>query len=92
MKQDEEREKFARIAVYKLDQPKGRHAMISFTAHPAAVDETYFEHMRFAGGFAATLLAAAFAAAMHAVFPFMFEKTASRIVARLYARTHNRGA
>ena len=27
-----------------------------------------------------------------ALLPFLFEKTASRIVARLYARTHNRGA
>ena len=63
-----------------------------FTSHPASVDETYFEHMRFAGWFAGTLLLAAGAAIVHAVLPFLFEKTASRIVARLYERTHNRGA
>lgn len=62
-----------------------------FTAHPAAVEETYLEHARFAGGFAGQLALAAGAAAVHAVLPFCFEKTASRIVARLYARTHNRG-
>ena len=63
-----------------------------FTDHPSSVDETYFEHMRFAGWFAGTLLLAAGAALVHALLPFLFEKTASRIVARLYERTHNRGA
>lgn len=63
-----------------------------FTEHPASVDESYFEHMRFAGWFAGTLLLAAGAALVHAVLPFLFEKTASRIVSQLYDRTHNRGA
>ena len=48
-----------------------------FTSHPASVDETYFEHMRFAGWFAGTLLLAAGAAIVHAVLPFLFEKTAA---------------
>ncbi|MEL6998829.1 MAG: DUF6356 family protein [Pseudomonadota bacterium] len=64
----------------------------AFTAHPASVDETYGEHFRFALGFAGTLFLAAGAALTHAILPFCFEKTASRIIARLYARTHNRGA
>ena len=63
----------------------------AFHDHPASVDETYLEHARFAGGFALKLFAAAFCAGIHAIFPFLFEKTASRIVAGLYARTHNRG-
>ncbi|HUS55920.1 MAG TPA: DUF6356 family protein [Thermohalobaculum sp.] len=62
-----------------------------FLAHPQAVDETYFEHLAFASRFAATLLLAAGAALVHALLPFLFERTASRIVARLYERTHNRG-
>jgi Family of unknown function (DUF6356) len=62
-----------------------------FLDHPSTVDETYGEHARFAGGFALKLFAAAGAAAVHAVIPCLFEKTASRIVADLYARTHNRG-
>lgn len=62
-----------------------------FTAHPASVDESYLEHAAFAGKFSLMLLAAAGAAAVHAIFPFAFERTASRIVRRLYERTHNRG-
>ena len=62
-----------------------------FLDHPAKVDETYAEHARFAAGFSLKLFAAAFAAAVHAVIPCLFEKTASRIVGELYARTHNRG-
>ncbi len=63
-----------------------------FTEHPQSVDETYFGHMWFALRFFALLMAAAMAALIHAIFPFLFETTASRIIARLYQRTHNRGA
>lgn len=62
-----------------------------FTAHPAAVDESFGEHFRFALRFAGLLFAAAGAALVHAILPFLFEKTASKIVARLYEKTHNRG-
>lgn len=62
-----------------------------FLDHPASVDESYGEHARFAFGFSLRLFAAAGAALVHAVIPCLFEKTASRIVADLYARTHNRG-
>ena len=62
-----------------------------FLDHPATVDETYGEHARFAAGFSLRLFGAALAAAVHAVIPCLFEKTASRIVADLYTRTHNRG-
>lgn len=62
-----------------------------FLDHPAHVDETYAEHMAFAGKFSGKLLLAAAAAAVHAVIPCLFEKTASRIIADLYAKTHNRG-
>lgn len=62
-----------------------------FTDHPASVDETYFQHMAFAGKFALMLFTAAFAAMIHAILPFLFEKTASTIVGELYAKTHKRG-
>lgn len=62
-----------------------------FTDHPQSVDETYLEHAAFAARFSGWLFLAAFAAAVHAVLPFLFEKTASRITARLYERTHSRG-
>jgi len=62
-----------------------------FLDHPRNVDETYLEHARFAGGFSLTLLGAAGAAAVHAVIPCLFEKTASGMIAQMYAKTHNRG-
>ena len=62
-----------------------------FLNHPASVDETFWEHFLFALTFSATLFAAAFAALIHALIPCLFEKTASRLVAQLYHRTHNRG-
>ncbi|MCO4823488.1 DUF6356 family protein [Amylibacter sp.] len=63
-----------------------------FTDHPASVDETYFEHLAFASKFAITLMVAAGAAMIHAIIPCLCEKTASKAVARLYDKTHNRGA
>lgn len=62
-----------------------------FLKHPQSVNETYLEHMMFAGCFAAKLSQAAMAAAIHAVIPGCFEKTASQIIADLYERTKNRG-
>lgn len=62
-----------------------------FLDHPAHVDETYLEHMAFAGEFAGKLMLAAGAAAVHAVIPCLFERTASKIIADLYDKTHNRG-
>ena len=63
-----------------------------FTAHPASVDESFGEHFLFALKFSGLLFLAAGAALAHALLPFLFEKTASKIVTKLYARTHNRGA
>ncbi len=62
-----------------------------FLDHPGSVDETYLEHAAFATRFSGTLFLAALAALVHALLPFAFEKTASTLVARLYARTQNRG-
>ena len=62
-----------------------------FTDHPASVDESYGEHLLFALRFSLKLFGAACAALIHALLPFLFEKTASRMVAELYQRTHNRG-
>ncbi len=62
-----------------------------FLAHPATVDETFFQHMRFALFFATRLLAAGCAALIHAFVPCLFEKTASNVIAELYERTKNRG-
>lgn len=61
-----------------------------FFAHPASVDETFFQHMLFAMRFSADLFVAAFAALIHAFIPCLCEKTASRRIERLHHRMHNR--
>lgn len=62
-----------------------------FLAHPASVDESFFEHMWFALRFAGLLFVAAGAALLHAIVPCMFEKTASGIIEKLHHRMNNRG-
>ena len=54
-----------------------------FTDHPSKVNETYFEHMKCAFTFFYTLFGLSFAALVHAVFPFLFEFTASSGVKKL---------
>jgi hypothetical protein len=59
---------------------------LSFTEHPAAVGETYGEHMGVAFGFGARLILAGLACCVHGVFPFLFTKTGSRAIADLHER------
>ena len=54
-----------------------------FTDHPSKVDETYLEHMWCAFKFFYTLLGLSIAALVHAVFPFLFQTTASNGVKKL---------
>ena len=61
-----------------------------FLDHPRSVDESYFDHLLFAGGFALRLLGAGAAALVHALVPCLFEKTASNMIAKMYAKTSNR--
>ena len=61
-----------------------------FTAHPQTVGETYFEHMRFAGWFCGRLAMAAFAAGVHAILPFLFEKTAGKMIREKAVRMESR--
>ncbi len=62
-----------------------------FVDHPRSVDESYFQHLRLAAGFAIALFVAGAAAAVHAVIPCMCERTASAKVRELYRRIDNRG-
>jgi hypothetical protein len=62
-----------------------------FLTHPRSVDESYVEHLAFAGRFSGKLFLAAGAALVHAVLPFAFEKTASGMIAEMYDKTKNRG-
>jgi hypothetical protein len=50
-----------------------------FTSHPAAVGESYLQHMRFAFRFGFRMLTGGAAAVVHSVFPFLCVTTASRI-------------
>ena len=61
-----------------------------FVDHPKSVDETYFQHMAFAGWFASRLFMAAGAATVHAIIPCLFEKTASNLINQMHHRMHNR--
>jgi Family of unknown function (DUF6356) len=57
-----------------------------FTQHPATVGENYFQHMYSASSFGARMLVAAFCCFIHAIFPFMFEKSAGKMITGLYDR------
>lgn len=72
--------------------PSSRTSLIDrwFLAHPATVEETYFQHMRFALGFAFWLIVAGLAALAHALVPAVCETTASRILGKLTARMNAR--
>lgn len=61
-----------------------------FLDHPRSVDESYFEHLLFAGGFALRLVGAGMAALIHALIPCLFEKTASQMIIKMYDKIHNR--
>ena len=56
----------------------------SFTRHPAAVGETYGEHLAFATGTGGRMVLAGFACIVHGIFPFFFERTGSRAILALH--------
>lgn len=58
----------------------------AFTEHPAAVGETYGQHLRQACGFSARMLVGAAACFVHALLPFMFERTGSATVQQLHTK------
>lgn len=57
-----------------------------FTEHPAAVGESYTQHMRSALGFAGAMFAASLACFIHAILPWTFKTTGSRAIVRLHER------
>ena len=59
---------------------------VLFSEHPQSVGETYGQHLMAAGRFGVMLLSAAVVCLVHAVFPFLFEKTGSRMITQLYQR------
>ncbi|MFT3987003.1 DUF6356 family protein [Aestuariivirga sp.] len=63
-----------------------------FHDHPAAVGESYFEHMAFALTFSARLFRAAFAAFAHGFVPAVCETTASQAVLDMHDEIRARRA
>ncbi len=61
-----------------------------FLDHPRSVNESYFEHLLFAGGFAVRLMGAGLAALIHALIPCLFEKTAGNMIMRMHSKISNR--
>jgi len=61
-----------------------------FTAHPADVGETYFEHLRAASSFASGLAVCAVCCFVHALVPGLFTTSASARVERMHERMHRR--
>ena len=72
--------------------PFGSHAapagrlLRAFTAHPASVGESYFQHLASAAGFSGRMLFGGCACLLHAVFPFLCVRTGSRCITELHER------
>ena len=45
-----------------------------FTEHPHSLNETYFQHLKYAGTCGLTMIIAGTALLIHALFPFVFQK------------------
>ncbi|MEO7742681.1 MAG: DUF6356 family protein [Usitatibacter sp.] len=54
-----------------------------FTDHPHDVGESYLEHCLFACRYGARMALGGIAAVVHGMFPFLFQKTGSRITREL---------
>ncbi|WP_271438188.1 DUF6356 family protein [Pontixanthobacter luteolus] len=57
-----------------------------FTDHPRSVGESYGEHFVAATSFGLPMITAGLACVLHGFFPFLFEKTGSNLVRKLYDR------
>lgn len=60
--------------------------LAKFTQHPASVNETYFQHMKVALTFSMTFMFGGIVALIHAFFPFLFEKTGSKLITHLHQK------
>jgi len=54
-----------------------------FTEHPHSVNETYFQHMKFASFYGINMLIGSLACFVHAIFPFLCKKTASHFLLKM---------
>lgn len=63
-----------------------RQLLLLFINHPASVGETYFEHLRTAGGFGLRMMGGGIACLLHALLPWCCTHTGSDQVKRLHER------
>ena len=61
-----------------------------FTAHLSNIGESYGQHFLHAIYYCLMLMTAAVCALIHAILPFLFEKTASQIISKLYGKMTER--
>ena len=54
-----------------------------FTSHPDSVGESYPQHAGFAMSFGIRMFVGALACMLHGLFPFLFQRTGSRIIVEL---------
>jgi Family of unknown function (DUF6356) len=59
---------------------------LSFTEHPAAVGETYLEHLGTAWSFSGSMIRGGLACFIHGLFPFLCTSTGSAAIRRLHER------
>ena len=57
-----------------------------FTEHPETVGENYLQHLVSATGFGLCMICNGLACLLHGLFPFLFVKTGSEAIQRLYGR------
>lgn len=57
-----------------------------FTEHPASVGETYVQHLGSATRFSLAMFGAGLCCLLHGLLPFLFVRTGSSTVTRLYDR------
>lgn len=57
-----------------------------FTEHPAAVGETYLQHLCSATGFAARMIGGGLACLLHGLLPFLFVRVGSATIDKLHDR------
>tara|TARA_R110002072_G_scaffold123048_18_gene258138 strand:+ start:2262 stop:2522 length:261 start_codon:yes stop_codon:yes gene_type:complete len=55
-----------------------------FTDHPQSVGESYIAHLGMAFSFGSRMFVVSLACLLHGIFPFLFVKTGSKLVASLH--------
>ena len=56
----------------------------AFTEHPHQTGETYLQHLKFTAGMTGRLVYTSIVLLTHGIFPFLFMKTASLQIEKLY--------